>query len=819
MSQQQQYVTSSTTTTTTTTYSDHNNDSDNEAFDSPNGWAARAHEMSMMSVMEGTLVSKEKALPAVLQWLANIYEVHKGQATPKREVYADYLAFCRTNCIEPTNAPAFGKILRMVFPDITSRRLGRRGHTSHHYNHFRRKATAPPPNTSAAAIKTEADGASSPYPMQHHAGATNGAGMPMAPLSDASGRVTPHHVLIDNNHNNNGHPGAHTPLAASIVAGAEPYGHMNGAVLRYPTPQPHPGAYHDNSMAAPIGAPQAVYPQPGYPQTPYGDPSAPHMPLPQQPPQQSPYWPQQQQPQQPLHHPLTLSASHQQPGGPYTVQPQMLAQHVPPTSTGHISPHMLSSSTVPSTATHPSGPAPITMPPAPHGVINSTPVAPSMSNPLPATVPTVLPGTAPAQSSYESSLFKSLLSSPDFTIEGTESLTPLLTDFDPRVWRADIPMVVSPETVPKGASTLMDTNLPQPTEPGKVPLFTIDSQQLPLEELKQEARHFTTLYRNHYQTLLDALQNSVLDFEAVYTSLFLFWPQAKTFHSLLSAQSVIEQILNIDAMMYSSLLGLILPNLFAEVPAEQLERIYVFSRSFTGWLRDAMAFNIPYTIYEYKLKVADSFCRGLFTRASINRLSQILRMHLANEHSKPLAMHADWEKIDFNHVNGQTWLYGEFRKIPLTIKEDVPKLLSQEASVEDWARWVREVCENVMKGVYAPLTLSVPEFLLKWSIYTNLITSYLTLQRATSLDGYLALFTWMDAMFTHCLEEQEQQRVRRARAQSSRSSISASMASFFRRNSLPGTSSFSTPGLPGVGNSLIPSILAAAGDDDEFSGF
>jgi len=87
----------------------------------------------------GGLISKEKALPNVLHWLVNTYEMDPGFALPKREVYGDYLAFCQEFGLEATNAPAFGKILRMVFPDITSRRLGRRGQTSHHYNHFRRR--------------------------------------------------------------------------------------------------------------------------------------------------------------------------------------------------------------------------------------------------------------------------------------------------------------------------------------------------------------------------------------------------------------------------------------------------------------------------------------------------------------------------------------------------------------------------------------------------------------------------------------------------------------------------------------------------------
>jgi len=41
------------------------------------------------------------------------------------------------------------------------------------------------------------------------------------------------------------------------------------------------------------------------------------------------------------------------------------------------------------------------------------------------------------------------------------------------------------------------------------------------------------------------------DFEAVCAAVYMFWPQARQFHRLFSSQCIIDQILEIDAMLYS----------------------------------------------------------------------------------------------------------------------------------------------------------------------------------------------------------------------------------------------------------------------------
>ena len=70
--------------------------------------------------------------------------------------------------------------------------------------------------------------------------------------------------------------------------------------------------------------------------------------------------------------------------------------------------------------------------------------------------------------------------------------------------------------------------------------------------------------------------------------------------------------------------------------------------------------------------MAENFSKALYTRSVINQLSIKLRHSLAKEKErekietdKP-TMLEDWGALDFEYIDGQTWIFGEFKKIPAT---------------------------------------------------------------------------------------------------------------------------------------------------------
>lgn len=74
--------------------------------------------------------------------LQDNYEAAEGTSLPRSTLYTHYVSFCNSMTIEPVNAASFGKLIRSIFPNLKTRRLGTRGHSKYHYYGIRIKATS-----------------------------------------------------------------------------------------------------------------------------------------------------------------------------------------------------------------------------------------------------------------------------------------------------------------------------------------------------------------------------------------------------------------------------------------------------------------------------------------------------------------------------------------------------------------------------------------------------------------------------------------------------------------------------------------------------
>jgi regulatory factor X len=55
------------------------------------------------------------------------------QSVPRGRVYASYVSRCGNERVTVLNPASFGKLVRVIFPDIKTRRLGVRGESKYHY--------------------------------------------------------------------------------------------------------------------------------------------------------------------------------------------------------------------------------------------------------------------------------------------------------------------------------------------------------------------------------------------------------------------------------------------------------------------------------------------------------------------------------------------------------------------------------------------------------------------------------------------------------------------------------------------------------------
>ena len=58
-------------------------------------------------------------------------------SVPRNRVYTHYAQRCGTDRVDTLNAASFGKLVRIIFPGIATRRLGVRGESKYHYVNLR----------------------------------------------------------------------------------------------------------------------------------------------------------------------------------------------------------------------------------------------------------------------------------------------------------------------------------------------------------------------------------------------------------------------------------------------------------------------------------------------------------------------------------------------------------------------------------------------------------------------------------------------------------------------------------------------------------
>ena len=97
-----------------------------------------------------------------MSWLMRNCEVSNG-ATPRNRVYARYVGLCASEKLKPLNPASFGKLVRAVYPDIKTRRLGVRGQSKYHYCGI--KLREDDPNVLTPDMSAELEEYRAPFPL------------------------------------------------------------------------------------------------------------------------------------------------------------------------------------------------------------------------------------------------------------------------------------------------------------------------------------------------------------------------------------------------------------------------------------------------------------------------------------------------------------------------------------------------------------------------------------------------------------------------------------------------------------------------------
>lgn len=68
---------------------------------------------------------------------------------PRGRVYDEYAAICTAKSVVVLNPASFGKLMRVIFPGLKTRRLGNRGESKYHYTNLSLLGDKPEKNKEA----------------------------------------------------------------------------------------------------------------------------------------------------------------------------------------------------------------------------------------------------------------------------------------------------------------------------------------------------------------------------------------------------------------------------------------------------------------------------------------------------------------------------------------------------------------------------------------------------------------------------------------------------------------------------------------------
>lgn len=277
---------------------------------------------------------------------------------------------------------------------------------------------------------------------------------------------------------------------------------------------------------------------------------------------------------------------------------------------------------------------------------------------------------------------------------------------------------------------------------------------------QEDVKALQSLYREHCEAILDVVVN--LQFGLIEKLWQTFWrytppdsvegatvtensglseiearlPRSRLI-VLCRSDAALKWMSTCDHLMYQALVEILIPDVLRPIPSALTQAIRNFAKSLEGWLHNAMN-AIPQRMIQTKIAAVSAFAQTLRRYTSLNHLAQAARAVLQNT-SQINQMLSDLNRVDFANVQEQaSWVCQCEEGLVQHLEQDFKATLQQQSSLEQWAAWLDNVVNQVLKPYeHRPsFPRAARQFLLKWSFYSSMVIRDLTLRSAASFGSF-----------------------------------------------------------------------------------
>ncbi|KAI5750517.1 hypothetical protein M8J76_016329 [Diaphorina citri] len=211
----------------------------------------------------------------------------------------------------------------------------------------------------------------------------------------------------------------------------------------------------------------------------------------------------------------------------------------------------------------------------------------------------------------------------------------------------------------------------------------------------------------------------------------------------------------VDFLFYQNLVEVLIPDVLRPIPGSLTSSIRNFAKGVESWLTNAMQ-GCPQEMINIKVTAVGAFAQMLRRYTSLNHLAQAARAVLQNS-TQINQMLTDLNRVDFHNVQEQaSWVCQCDASLVQQLESDFKLTLQQQNSLEEWANWLKNVVNAVLKPFEGKpnFTKAARQFLLKWSFYSSMVIRDLTLRSAASFGSFHLIRLLYDEYMFYLIEHQ-----------------------------------------------------------------
>ncbi|XP_065211481.1 DNA-binding protein RFX2-like isoform X2 [Planococcus citri] len=297
------------------------------------------------------------------------------------------------------------------------------------------------------------------------------------------------------------------------------------------------------------------------------------------------------------------------------------------------------------------------------------------------------------------------------------------------------------------------------------PEITFNNGTLPEDCSLDDVDTFRSIYREHCEMFLHAIEN--LEFSTIKSLWREFWRcqdslddceeeryLSKTkLYQLSKCLEVQDFVRYVDYRFYQNLVTVLVPDVLRSIPSSLTQSIRNFAKSLETWLSSAMV-DCPREMTVIKSNTVSAFSQTLRRYTSLNHLAQAARAVLQNS-AQINQMLTDLNRVDFHNVQEQaSWVSQCDTNLVRRLEEDFKITLQQQNSLEEWANWLKNVVDEVLKPHVGKKSYikAARQFLLKWSFYSSMVIRDLTLRSASSFGSFHLIRLLYDEYMFYVIE-------------------------------------------------------------------